>query len=325
MKRSVFITGGTGLVGGGVVQYFLESDWDVVMATSSHGLKPGHPRLRIVPFDLEAPLTAEIRDALTGCDAVVHAGAVMPHQGDGNDAAFARRLVTANAFGTFELLGLAEECGVSQAISIGRTAGYYRPDVPEILEGAPPSARDPYGLSKEMCEQVVDYFDRRGVLRAATLRISAPYGPGSRARSVIPLYVEWALAGKDLEIWGSGARAQTFTHVRDIARACLLGIQRNASGQFNIAGSRAVSMKELAETVVRAAGAKEARVVLGTRADPDETVRIRVSIDKARAELGYAPVVELEQGIGELIAYARTGGRRSWLSTGAATPEVASR
>lgn len=322
MNGRVVVTGGTGLVGGGIIRHFLENDWDVVMATSSRRLRAVHPRLCIVPFDLEAPITGELQTALTGCSAVVHAAALMMYMGKLDDAVFARRLLDANALGTYRLLEVAEKCGVSHVISIGRTAGYFDPKVAEIREEARPTTRDPYGLSKEMCEQAVDYFGRRSGLRSATLRISAPYGPGSRSRSVIPLYVEQALAGNDLEVWGSGGRAQTFTHVRDIARACLFGIEHGASGPFNIAGSRAVSMKELAETIVRVAGPTGARVALGTRPDPDEGVRIRVSIDKAREQLGYDPVVELEQGIRELVEFARNGDTRPWASPEDTQPVV---
>lgn len=298
------MTGATGLVGGEIVRYFLEQGYDVI-GTSSSAFKSVCPRLTIVRFRLEAIEAAELRAGLAGCTALVHAAAVMPHSGDINDPDFARRMFQANIAGTFGLLQTAAAAGVPHAILIGRTAGYREVLGKEVREDSPPFTGDVYALSKLVCEEVATYFDRVGGIKTAVLRISAPYGPGYRVRSIVSTFVERALAGDDLELWGTGARLQTFTYVRDIARACGLAIGEGASGPYNIAGPRAVSMRELAETVVRVVGPARSRVVFSNRRDPNEDERTRVSIDRAAALLGYEPTFDLEAGIRDFVRILR--------------------
>lgn len=314
MGKRIFVTGGTGLVGGEVVRHFLEAEWFVTMATSRSGLLSQHPRLTIVPFNLEQSVSGSISESLEECQAVVHCGAVMAHTAEAGDPCHAQRMVGANAGGTFGLLQMAAGLQVPQAITIGRTAGFSEPDG-EVSEQSPPKPLDPYGLSKQLSEHVADYFNARGLLRTATLRISAPYGYGSRIRSVIPVYIERALTGKNLELWGTGARSQTFTYVRDIARACELAILKQVSGPFNIAGSRPVSMLELAETVLLGVEDSGSRIVFTGKEDPGEDVRSRISIEKARSILGFDPAFDLSAGIAATLAEIR-GGRTALWSTG---------
>lgn len=304
MTPRIFVTGATGLIGRQVVRHFLGTGRRVVMATSSKGIASTIPDLEIIPFDLSEPDTPTVQQALETCSALVHAAAVMPHDGDPADVAFSNRMLTLNVGGTFGLFQAAARAGVRQAVFVGGTAGHYDADLPEVREDSPPRAVGAYGLSKHLSELAAAHFDGQGEMRVASLRVSAPYGGPSRARAVVGVYIEQALAGKALEVWGTGARMQTFTHVRDIARACDLAISRCASGQYNVAGSGAISMKELAETVQRVVGRGQCKVIINQRPDPNEHVRIRVSIDKARQELGYEPQFNLEAGLRETVEAA---------------------
>jgi nucleoside-diphosphate-sugar epimerase len=312
VSRRIFVTGGTGLVGNGIVRHFLDEGWDVVMGTSTPGLRPVRAGLRIVPFHLSDPATAVVRGALAGCAGVIHAAAMMPAAGRAGDVAFASRIVAANTLGTLGLLQAASLAGVPHAVTIGRTAAHLDPARAEVREDAPAIPTGPYGLSKHLSEAVGEYMDRESSTRVAVLRISAPYGPGYRVRAVIPTYVERALAGETLEVWGSGSRTQTFTYTADIARACVLAIERRVSGVYNVAGPDAVSTLTLARAVLLAAGQTGSRIEHIDREDPGETVRVRVSIDKARTELGYAPAYDLDAGLRELVAALRSGREPLW-------------
>ncbi|CEF48507.1 unnamed protein product [uncultured bacterium] len=315
MSRRIFVTGGTGLVGSGIVRHFLAEGWDVVMGTSTPGLRPAHAALRIVPFHLSDPDTPVVRHALAGCTGVVHSAAMMPGTGSAADAAFAAQIVAANTIGTLGLLQAAAGAGVPHAALIGRTADHVDPAGADVREEAKSVPRGPYGLSKHLSEAVGEYMDRESSIGVAVLRISAPYGPGYRVRAVIPTYVERALAGEALEVWGTGARTQTFTYTADIARACALAIERRAAGVYNITGPEAVSTLALARAVLGAVGQTGSRIEHIDREDPGEADRVRISIDKARAELGYEPAYDLNAGLRELVAARRHGHAPLWFTS----------
>ncbi|MBA3045810.1 MAG: NAD(P)-dependent oxidoreductase [Euryarchaeota archaeon] len=131
------------------------------------------------------------------------------------------------------------------------------------------------------------------------LRINAPYGVGGR-KTVVNIFLENALAGKPIGLFGSGRREQDFLHVSDIANAFWLAFSTGTSGTFNIASGTTVTMKQLAEKVIETAKSTSEIELTGTP-DPGEETKVRVDISKAGKQLGFTPIHSLESGLAECI------------------------
>jgi nucleoside-diphosphate-sugar epimerase len=87
------------------------------------------------------------------------------------------------------------------------------------------------------------------------MRISAPYSPMQKARTVLKVFIENALLNNDLTYFGSGMRSQDFTHSSDIANAINNAIRRWMFNEcsteiFNISSGNSISMKGLVHLVI---------------------------------------------------------------------------
>jgi nucleoside-diphosphate-sugar epimerase len=108
-----------------------------------------------------------------------------------------------------------------------------------------------------------------------------------------------ALGQQDLLIFGDGSRTQDFLHVEDAARAILLAFEKQARGVYNVGTGTPVTMTELAQTVSRVFAEGRAQIVYDLdQADGDSGIKL--DIGKARRDLGYQPLFQLETGLQQL-------------------------
>jgi len=110
---------------------------------------------------------------------------------------------------------------------------------------------------------------------------------------------------EDFVVWGSGRQGRAFLHVDDAVQAIRLGMRRGfGAGPIQIGPDRCTSIREVAETLVRISGRK-----IPIRYDlrrPEGDQSRRADFRKARRVLGWAPRVNLVDGLSGLLAWVRT-------------------
>jgi dTDP-glucose 4,6-dehydratase len=149
------------------------------------------------------------------------------------------------------------------------------------------------------------YHDELG-LPTVTVHPFNVYGPGQIGGGAIRAFIEAALAERDLTIHGDGSQIRAWTYVTDMVAGVLLCLEsRNAIGQaFNIGNPRsAVTIFDLAQRIKRLSGAP-GEIVFQPLHYADVELRIP-NVGKARAELGWEPVIELDDGLQKTIAWYR--------------------
>lgn len=146
-------------------------------------------------------------------------------------------------------------------------------------------------------------------LQFTSLRINAPYGPNQKTRTVMNVFIERAIKGLPLLYHGFGTRQQDFTYVDDIAEAISLAIEKEKSGVFNISGERPITMKELAEVVVRSVNGCQSSIQSTSAEDYQEGTKALFSIEKAKKELDWIPKTSLESGIKKCVLFKLGAGR----------------
>jgi nucleoside-diphosphate-sugar epimerase len=299
------VTGAEGLLGSHVVRALVDAGAARVLAVVRREARPTSEHLRWVSADLRQ--VAEVQAlAGNGVDVIVHAAAVLPKTLDDHSAADSNRAMDRN------ILSLADAMGASliYTSSLSVYEGCASPWT-ESLAVRPVSA---YAAGKHLTEVAVGA--RR--LPSATLRVSSPYGASDINRGgVLYHFAREAVAGRPLVVAGDGRRAQDFVHAADIARAVvmLVGQWREhpaaaASGIFNIASGRPVSMSRLAELVVSCSGSGQV-VHQGQEAEPDYCAEMVIS--RAAQVLQWQPKVALRAGLAQLIRHMR-GAHEDWLA-----------
>ena len=168
-----------------------------------------------------------------------------------------------------------------------------------LLHGFPQTAR---------CWELLTPLLTAQGLRTVALRFANVYGPRSELKKgAVTAFIQRALRGDALPIYGDGAATRDFIYVDDLCQGIVLGLEHpDARGVFHLASERETAIAELAGLVVGATGADVPIEHLPPR--PGEVERNFASCELARRTLGFAPGVDLEEGLARTVAWFRAAG-----------------
>jgi UDP-glucose 4-epimerase len=164
-------------------------------------------------------------------------------------------------------------------------------------EDHPKRPKDIYGGTKYAGEVMTETYSRRYVIPISIIRPSAVYGPYDVNRRVSQIFVENALLGKPITLFGGGLQALDFTYVEDVTEGIIkVMFHENAEGEaFNITYGRGYTLRELADILLVQCPDLEVKIV--EEEDVFRPKRGALSIEKAKKIVGYDPQVSLEEGI----------------------------
>jgi nucleoside-diphosphate-sugar epimerase len=208
-----------------------------------------------------------------------------------------------NALMTENVLRAASDLGVQRLVYASSTSVYGARCRLPITEKSEVSPLGFYALSKYMGELVCLEYARQCGMTVSCLRISAPYGPHMRNKTVVGIFIEQALKGGDLTIWNSGERTQDFTYINDVCAGIMDAYRYKAQGVFNISSNAGTSMNKLARIVLNASGKAGLRVVHVRH--PSVGSRMTVSYDRAYRAFAYNPAYSITRGVEEYTDWIR--------------------
>jgi UDP-glucose 4-epimerase len=320
--KSVLITGGAGFIGSHLAEAYLAEGrrvtvLDDLSTGSLRNIKHliDDPRFR---FELGSVMDPSLTDEIVSASGeVVHLAAAV-----GVQLVFSKptETIERNVSGTEHVLRAALRYG--RKVFIASTSEVYGRDVAgdgrafretdEITLG--PSMRWCYACSKALDEYLARAYHADKGLPVVIGRLFNTVGPRQSGAygMVIPRFVEWALGGKPIQVYGDGGQLRTFTHVLDAVRA-ITALMREPSAEgevVNIGSEETVSILDLAR-MVKEATASASKIVHVPYADVFgegfEDIRSRVpDVTKMRALTGVAAERSLRDILADTIAYART-------------------
>ncbi|MCB9385427.1 MAG: SDR family oxidoreductase [Bryobacterales bacterium] len=309
--RNVLVTGGAGFIGSSLVRGLLASqgvERVVVLDDLSSGKRENlaevADRIELVEGDVRD--RALLERTASGADTVFHLAAIasVPKTIEQPDAGH-----EVNLDATFRLLRAAVDHGARRVVFAASAAAYGNaPGLPKREEMAP-DPQSPYAVQKLAGEMYLrTFFDCFG-LETVALRFFNVYGPrqdpSSPYSGVLSIFADCLLARRAPTIFGSGEQSRDFIFVDDIVQALLLAAQSpNAPGRlYNCGTGRRVSLLEVWETMQRVEGVELPPNFGPTRAGDVE--HSEADISRARAELGFAPAVTLEEGLRRTLGWLR--------------------
>jgi UDP-glucose 4-epimerase len=213
-----------------------------------------------------------------------------------------------NAIGTLNVvLAFADPAVTSKKkkILFSSTGGaiYGNPKRLPADERTTPNPLSPYGLTKQIDEEIIRYFSRENNLRYTIFRYANVYGPRQRAQGgagVVPIFTDLISRGIRPTIFGNGKKTRDYVYVEDVAQASVRALTRGDQETINIATGREISDYDVFKAL--ADGYRFTQKPLLTPKRPGEVERISLSFARAKKILGWEPKILFKEGIQKTIA-----------------------
>ncbi len=163
--------------------------------------------------------------------------------------------------------------------------------------------RSCYDEGKRFAESLVMNYIRKYKVKAKMVRIFNTYGPRMRVNDgrVIPNFVNQALKGEPLTVYGKGEQTRSFSYVDDLVSGLIKMMQSDEVGPFNLGNPKETKIIDLAKKIIKLTGSRSKIKFLPLPQD-DPTKR-KPDITLARKKLKWEPKVGLDQGLKRTIKY----------------------
>jgi dTDP-glucose 4,6-dehydratase len=184
----------------------------------------------------------------------------------------------------------------------------------------PVGLRSCYDESKRYAEALTMAFHRKHGLKTTIARIFNTYGPRMALNDgrVVPAFLDQALRGEDLTVFGDGSQTRSFCYVSDLVEGLLRLIESNEAYPVNLGNPNEMTILEFAHYIREKVGTG---VGIQFRPLPSDDPKIRrPDIAKAKRILGWEPKVGLEAGIQMTVAHFRQRIVPAFTEAGASEP-----
>lgn len=294
------VTGGAGFIGSNLVRALLERGDDVrVLDNFSTGRRENLVDLEVEVVEGDLRSYERVHNAVRGTEVVFHLGALGSVPRSVQDPLTSGAV---NVEGTLNVMLAARDEGIRRVIFASSSSIYgNQPELP-LKETMAPDPISPYGVAKLAAERYCVSFSRvYHSFETVVLRYFNVFGPRQDLRSqyaaVVPLFVTAIAAGKPVTIFDDGEQSRDFTYIDNVVAANLLAADAGgASGQiFNVSAGAPVTVNELAQTIARLLDRPLERRYLPPR--PGDLRDSWADVEEARRVLGFAPGVDLEEGL----------------------------
>jgi len=300
----VFLTGGAGFIGSHVSRVLLEAGHEV---TVFDNLSRG--RRELVPAGaafIHADLADEatVTEALRGHDAVIHlAGFLEVAVSVQKPVDFAVN----NIVNSVKLLESMRRAGVGKIVFSSSATVYGVPERLPLREDAPLGMQaNPYGATKVSVEVFLGVYHKLYGFDCVALRYFNPYGPNELCdpeTHAVPNIVRAALERRPVPLYWKGEQVRDYIYVEDLARAHVQPLSVTGFEVFNVGSDVGTKVIDVVRIVSRILGYEAPIDDLGER--PGDVEASYASSEKLRRQLGWAPQVELEEGLRRTIAHYR--------------------
>jgi dTDP-glucose 4,6-dehydratase len=169
----------------------------------------------------------------------------------------------------------------------------------------PVGPRSCYDESKRFAEALTMAYHRKHGLRTNIARIFNTYGPRMKLNDgrVVPAFLDQALRGQPMTVFGSGSQTRSFCYVSDLVDGLYRLMLSDERYPVNLGNPQEMTIREFAEQIRKLTGT-ESQIVFEPLPEDDPKQR-KPDISKARRLLGWEPRVPLEQGLKHTVEYFR--------------------
>ena len=302
----ILLTGGAGFIGSHLCDFLLEKGHYVICADNlltgdikniKHNLQ--NKRFEFIKHDVTKPLKISGR-----IDYVLHFASPASPVDYMN---YPLETLDVGSIGTKNLLELAKK--KKAKFLLASTSEVYgdpkvSPQSEEYFGNVNPvGPRSVYDEAKRFAEALTSAYIREKLVDARIVRIFNTYGPrmGLDDGRVVPNFIKQALTGQPLTVYGDGSQTRSFCYVSDMVSGIYKLMYTKTAGPINIGNPKELKVNEFANVILKLTGSRS-KIVYKPLPQDDPKQR-RPDISKAKKELGWAPEVDLEEGLRKTIAW----------------------
>lgn len=312
--HKALVTGGAGFIGSHLVDGLVtQGEFDQIVVydnlqsgrLENIGAHVSSGVVRFVEGDVRD--AGSLKTAMAGAMVVFHLAGQASVVGASRDVEYA---FTTNVIGTFNVLSMVKQCSVRRVAFTSSREVYGEPASLPVPEDAPLQAKNTYGATKIAAEMACRTCSQNG-LDVAVLRVANAYGSRDHGR-VIPLFVEHALRGEPLVIYG-GQQVIDFVWVGDVVDVLIYVATCDdpPRSSINVGSGAGTGIVALAERVLDLTGSPSTIQIVPPR--DIEVVRFVADTQRLRALMGAdtvrPPLEKLPQILEEIAAWI--GGKTS--------------
>lgn len=306
MPRTL-VTGGAGFLGSHLCEYLLQKGHDVIamdnlLTGSITNIEHLHgARFQFIKHDVSEYIYISGK-----LDYVLHfASPASP----ADYLQFPIQTMKVGAMGTHKALGLAKDKGAT--FLIASTSEVYgdpleHPQREDYWGHVNPvGPRGVYDEAKRFAEAMTMAYHRAHGVNTKIVRIFNTYGPRMRPNDgrAIPTFIPQALRNEPITVFGDGSQTRSFCYVDDLVEGIYRLLLSTEHDPVNIGNPHEMTIREMAEAVIRATGSNS-KIVEKPLPIDDPKIR-QPDITRARTLLGWTPQVNLEQGLVKTVAWFR--------------------
>ena len=292
----ILVTGGAGFIGSHIVEHFQGKAEVRVLDNLRSGFKHNlsgfhHEFIEASILDREA-----VRRAMGGVDFVFHLAAMISVPESMQKPVECNEI---NTTGTLVVLEEAARAGVKKLVFSTSAAIYGDNPVTPKVETMPPEPKSPYAITKLDGEFYCGMFVREGRLQTACLRYFNVFGPRQDQKSqyaaAVPIFIDRAVKNEPITIYGDGGQTRDFIYVKDIVAAnVFFATQAPATGVYNVAYGRRITINDLAGTICQLTGSRSE--IKHADGRPGDVKHSLADIGRLRAA-GFRPGSNFDDGL----------------------------
>jgi UDP-glucose 4-epimerase len=309
----VIVFGAAGFIGTYLVDQLVTDGFDV-LATDISQLGEAYYEKQGIAF-IRLDITKEkgfTRLPQAGVSAAINLACVQPanvskEEYDPTD------YIKVNVLGTLNILEFCRKTGIQKMIYISshrtvqalwESGKRIREDVTKAIKYT--GEYTMFSISEGAAEDCVEHYRQQYGMQGIIFRLPPVYGYGPHTeifkngkpiKTGFKVFIENAIAGKPIEVWGDYEKGRDIIYVKDVVSAIVLALKnKDASGLYNIASGRTLSLKEEAETIARVFSSRNNPSKITYQPDkPNSVEPFLYNISKAKRELRWSPKYSFEE------------------------------
>lgn len=288
--KNIVIIGGTGFIGSHIYKK-LQQKGDNVYIVTRQKIQSKEKNIHFVQGDLQDGSSFKrLASRLPQSFYLIDVAALIPTPGKNVTA---EEYIDANVHSHVQFFEFFTE-RIQKVIYISTVDVYGRMKGNSFQEKNVCEPLTPYGLSKLLLEEYYLFAQRILNIPVTIFRLSQVYGPGAHPFNALPKFLDLAVQGETITVFGKGEEKRTYVHVHDVVQAVLLAVQKKKTGIYNVAGTETCSLRQLLN-MVQKQSPQPVKIIFAKRQKLLQ--HQKMSIAKIQRELGFRPLISLEQGI----------------------------